>query len=346
MSFGSENWAKWVLNEDQALPLLKAAWDAGIQTWDTADGYSNGISELLIGKAIAKYSIPREKLVILTKCFGLLDDDPYAGRMHPDKVKLKEYVNKQGLSRKHIFEAVEASLKRLGTDYIDLFQIHRYDYKTPREETMKALHDLVEMGKVHYIGASSMFAYQFLGLQHVAEINGWTKFISMQNYYNLVYREEEREMLPACKELGVGVIPWSPIARGLLARPVGQSTLRTETDGFMRVLFSKEMQASEAEIINRVESIANKRGISMAQVSTAWLLSKDGILWPFANNLLIEAVTAPIVGLNSVDRMRDMVAAINLELTGDEISYLEEPYVPREVTGIEIPPVNQGEGKR
>jgi len=322
MSYGTDTWGNWVLKESEALPLFKAAWDAGIQTWDTADVYSNGISETLVGKAIKKYNIPREKLVILTKCHGLLHDDPEGGHvLDPKLIQTKEYVNKRGLSRKHIFEAVEASLKRLDVDYIDVLQIHRYDYDTPREETMRALHDLVTSGKVRYIGASSMFAYQFLGYQHVAEINGWTKFISMQNQYSLIYREEEREMIPACKDQGVGCIPWWALAGGILARGVQANDTKRSSDAFVQgMLSSKEFDAFGKDIVNRIEELSKKKGVSMAQISTAWVLAN-------------ETVSGAILGLSSVKRIDDAVAALEVTLTDEEKKYLEEPYQPRSIAG-------------
>ena len=229
------------------------------------------------------------------------------------------HVNQHGLSRKHIFEAVEGSLERLGTDYLDVLQIHRHDYNTTHEETMKALHDLVQMGKVRYIGASSMFTYQFLDMQHVAERNGWTKFISMQNYHNLLYREEEREMIPACQSTGVGLIPWSPIARGALTRPANdKSSLRAKTDGFLAGLVYKLERESDKKIIDVVETMAKKKGISMAQLAIAYSLTK---------------VDAPIVGLNKEERIDEMIDALNIELTKDEIKELEENYIPRSIQG-------------
>ncbi|KAL1956035.1 hypothetical protein VTO42DRAFT_7850 [Malbranchea cinnamomea] len=222
MSFGSSEWGSWVLDEDKALPLLKAAYDRGLSTWDTANLYSSGISEKIIGKAIKKYNIPRHKVVILTKCWGPVSEHenrhivPYMN----DLYRSKDYVNQMGLSRQAVFNAVEASLKRLGTDYIDLYQIHRFDPNTPIEETMETLHDLVKMGKVRYIGASSMWTYQFATMQFCAEKNGWTKFISMQSQYSLLHREDEREMNKFCNETGVGLLPWQILGAGFLCRPL------------------------------------------------------------------------------------------------------------------------------
>ncbi|KAI5810511.1 voltage-gated shaker-like K+ channel, subunit [Pyronema omphalodes] len=314
MSYGSSAWQKWVLDEDKALPLLKAAFDKGINTWDTADFYSDGESERIVGKAIKEYNIPREQLVILTKCYFTWDSD--AGVMASNNNS--KWVNRCGLSRKHIMDAVDKSIEKLGT-YIDVLQIHRLDKETPMEEIMRALHDVVTSGKVRYIGASSMNAWEFQMLQNIAEKNGWTKFISMQNYINLLYREEEREMIPYCKATGVGLIPWSPLARGVLSRPVGaEKTTREQVD---KVLISHyKLRENEADnaIIARVEEVAKKRNTSMAIVASAWVM-KQG-----AN---------PIVGLNSVERMDEAIEAIKFKLTDEECAYLEEPYMPKRVTG-------------
>lgn len=263
MSFGDPRTLDWSIPEDEALPLLKAAYDRGLNTWDTANMYGNGASEVIVGKALKHYNIPRSKVVIMTKCFWPVGEDPeLKAWMYRDSVEnSKDYVNHFGLSRTAIFNQVEASLKRLQTDYIDLLQIHRFDPHTPIEETMKALHDLVQSGKVRYIGASSMWATQFARMQFVAEKNGWTKFISMQNYYNLLYREEEREMNRFCNDTGVGLIPWAPLCRGHLARPPEQygSTKRSKGE--------KETQPGahgtvepDLSIIRRVQEIAEKRG--------------------------------------------------------------------------------------
>jgi len=311
MSFGSSVWAPWVIDEDKALPLLKAAWDKGINTWDTANAYSNGESERIIGKAIKKYNIPRSKIIILTKCYnGVHEEDmSVATWSHFNELRnTKEYVNTSGLSRQAIFYQVEASLKALGTDYIDLLQIHRLDYETPFEETMCALNDLVRSGKVRYIGASSMWAWQFAEYQHVAEKNGWTKFISMQNQYNLLYREEEREMNAYCKYSGVGLIPWGPLAAGQLARPVDVSTVRGA---------GADKSPADVEIIKRVEKLAKQKGWKMGQVAEAWINTK---------------VTSPIIGFSSPERMEEAIIP-NKTLTEEEIKFLEEPYVTKPIVG-------------
>ncbi|KAI2730637.1 hypothetical protein DTO027I6_393 [Penicillium roqueforti] len=321
MGYGSKQWQDWVLNEDDSLPLIEHAYKQGINTWDTADIYSHGKSEEIVGKALKKYNIPRNRVVILTKCFFGVDDE---GKFPPIAASGKNdgpFVNRTGLSRKHIFDAVDASVERLGT-YIDVLQIHRLDRDTPREEIMKALNDVVESGKVRYIGASSMAAWEFQSLQNIAERNGWHKFISMQNFHNLLFREEEREMIPYCRDSGVGIIPWSPIARGALARPWGsRSTVRENTDGALKmVVRSRESEADKA-IIDRVEELAKKKGVSMAQIAIAWSLTH-----PSEN---------PILGLHSVERIDEAVAAIKVRLSPEEIKYLEEPYVPKAVSALE-----------
>ena len=318
MSYGTPEWFEWVLNEEESLPLVHHAYNMGINTWDTADVYSMGKSEEILGKALRVFNIPRERVVIMSKCyFGVATD----GTMPPILSMASndgDMVNRVGLSRKHILDAVEASVRRLGT-YIDVLQIHRLDRETPKEEIMRALNDVIEKGWVRYIGASSMAAWEFQQLQHVAEKNGWHKFISMQNFYNLLYREEEREMIPYCKATGVGIVPWSPIARGVLSRPWdARSTKREETDAVLhRLIRSRETEADKA-IVNRVEEIAKKKGASMAQVATAWCLSKG------AN---------PVVGLSKMERIDEAVAALQLSLTQDEIEFLEQPYVPKAVAG-------------
>ncbi|RSL40830.1 hypothetical protein CEP54_016003 [Fusarium duplospermum] len=317
MSFGSKKWHPWIIDEDASLEILKAAYDRGINTWDTANMYSNGISEEILGKAIKKFDIPRHKLILMTKCSVFVGEDlEVVGPAHGQfMAQSKDYVNQGGLSRAAIFNAVEASLARLGTPYIDVLQIHRYDQSTPPEETMKALHDLVQSGKVRYLGASSMWATQFANLQHVAERNGWTKFVAMQNYYNLCYREEEREMNRYCKETGVGIIPWSPLFGGLLARPFGvQDTERSKIPS----PFGSAITPADEQVVKRVEEVANKKGWKMAQVALLWLRSKGAI---------------PIVGLNSISKVEEAVELRGKELSAEEVEYLEEPYIPKPIAG-------------
>uniref|UniRef100_D8Q3P4 NADP-dependent oxidoreductase domain-containing protein n=1 Tax=Schizophyllum commune (strain H4-8 / FGSC 9210) TaxID=578458 RepID=D8Q3P4_SCHCM len=320
MSYGNPKWAstQWVKGEEEALPILKAAWDRGINTIDTSNNYSNGDSERIVAKFIEKYQIPREEIVIATKCWGLVgkgaDHDVLTFLQFPEMNNRKQYINQSGLSRAAIFYAVEESLKRLNTSYIDLYQIHRFDFSTPPEETMKALHDLVEAGKVRYIGASSMRCWQFALLNEVAEKNGWTKFVSMQDEYSLLYREEEREMLAYCKHHGIGVIPWSPLAGGQLARPVAASeTARSKLYNSIR---PKGEDPIETEIVKRVEEIAKKRGWTMSQVSLAWVK---------------RSVSSPIVGMNAIKRVEESI--VSGELTDEEAKYLEEPYQPKPVRG-------------
>lgn len=319
MTFGKH--LNWCIDEEESvMEILKKCYDNGLRTFDTADAYSNGASEILLGKFIKKYNIPRERIVILTKVFFMMDYNDPEFNMHKlgnNKYPEINYVNSKGLSRKHILDAVEHSVKNLGT-YIDVYQIHRLDRSTPKYEIMKALHDVVEGGKVRYLGASSMKAVEFAQLQFVAEKNGWTKFISMQNYYNLLYREEEREMIPFCKENDFGnvsIIPWSPIAMGLLARPLSSDGTErlTKDEIFARMGLTKPTEADK-EIIYRVQKIAEKYEVSMAAVATKWVLSKG------AN---------PIVGVNSMERVDDFVKALNLELAESEIALLEEPYVAK-----------------
>ncbi|KAH8812360.1 NADP-dependent oxidoreductase domain-containing protein [Xylogone sp. PMI_703] len=317
MGFGSKQWAPWVLEEEEAIDILRAAYDRGLNTWDTANMYSNGISEEIIGKAMKRLNIPRQKLVIMTKCSIYVGEEPgiHGPPFAEQMGQSKDYVNQGGLSRAAIFNSVEASLARLGTPYIDLFQIHRYDPTTPPEEIMKALHDLVQMGKVRYIGASSMWATQFATLQFVAEKNGWTKFISMQNLYNLLYREEEREMIRYCNETGVGIIPYSPLFGGKLARPLGNDdSIRAKSPAPMAWKLTDE----EELIIKRVEEVATKRGWKMGHVALAWLRSKGAI---------------PIVGCNSVGRIEEACDVRGKSLTPEEVKYLEEPYAPKNIVG-------------
>ncbi|KAM0270052.1 hypothetical protein ACHAQH_009552 [Verticillium albo-atrum] len=319
MGFGDPRSVPWALGEDNALPLLKAAYDLGLNAWDTANSYSNGVSEELIGKAIKHYEIPRDKVVILTKCNFAVGEEP--GALHfafaSEFDRSKDYLNQYGLSRTAIFNQVEASLKRLNTSYIDLLQIHRFDPRTPMEETMKALYDLVQSGKVRYIGASSMWATQFARLQFVAEMNGWTKFISMQNQYNLLYREEEREMIRFCNETGVGLIPWAPLCRGHLARPPSQSTARKEAETDMTTGGHGTSEVDLA-IIARVVELSEKKQWPMAHVALAWINNK---------------VTSPIIGFSSPERIEATVGSSMKLLTAEEEQYLEELYQPRAIWG-------------
>lgn len=316
MSIGNKAFGEWVVSDKkEAFAILKKAYDSGIRTYDTADVYSNGDSERLLGEFLREYSIPREEVVILSKVFFPTEErnrEFSFTKLIGENFNFNSLVNKVGLSRKHILDAVDASVRRLGT-YIDLYQIHRYDPNTPIEETMKALHDVVESGKVRYIGASSMRAYQFVMMQSVAEKHGWTKFISMQDYYNLNYREEEREMIPYCNLTGVGIIPYSPNDKGYLTRPLNVTVKGpSRTQGF-----SHNFTPSEKEIINRVENISKKYKVPMAAVALAWVLHKGG---------------NPIVGFSKPERIDDALAAIELKLEDADISYLEEPYVSKPVS--------------
>jgi len=295
----------WTLPEAESRPFIRRALDAGINFFDTANVYSAGSSEEILGQAL-KEMAPRDSLVVATKVHGAM-------HAHP---------NGRGLSRKAILAEIDASLKRLQMDYVDLYQIHRFDPHTPIEETLEALHDVVKAGKARYIGASSMYAWQFCKAQYLARLNGWTRFVSMQNHLNLLYREEEREMLGFCREEGVAVIPWSPLARGWLTRPWSRQggTKRAETDEFGKTLY-RGAEAAEQAIVGAVEQVAAARGVTMAQVAMAWLLAKPGI-------------TAPIAGASKMHHLEDAIAAVSLKLTDDEILTLEAPYIPREVAGF------------
>ncbi|AMM16574.1 alcohol dehydrogenase [Burkholderia sp. PAMC 28687] len=293
----------WSLDNDAARPFIKQALDLGINFFDTANVYSDGTSEEIVGRVLKDFA-SRDEIVLATKVHG---------RMRPGP-------NGAGLSRKAIMAEIDASLRRLGTDYVDLYQIHRWDDTTPIEETMEALHDVVKAGKARYIGASTMYAWQFSKALHVSERHGWTRFVTMQNYVNLLYREEEREMLPLCESEGIGVIPWSPLARGRLTRDWNSSSARSETDEFGRTLYAATEEA-DRQIVERVSEIATKRGVPRAQVALAWVLQK-------------KPVTAPIVGATKLHHLSDAVAAVSLKLTTDEIQLLEERYVPHAVTGF------------
>ena len=295
---------EWALKESESRPFFKRAIELGINFFDTANVYSFGASEEITGRALRELA-RREDVVVATKVWGAMRPGP----------------NGRGLSRKAILHEIEASLKRLGMDYVDLYQIHRWDAATPIEETMEALHDVVRAGKARYLGASSMHAWQFAEAQHVAEANGWTRFVSMQGHYNLIYREEEREMVPLCRDLGVGLIPWSPLARGKLARsPEAKATKRSETDRFGKTLYSSMAEADQ-RVIAEVDKVAKVRKLPHAQIALAWLLQKDG-------------VTAPIVGATRMDHLETAVSALGLQLSPDELTALESPYVPHPIAGF------------
>jgi aryl-alcohol dehydrogenase-like predicted oxidoreductase len=294
----------WSLNEEQSQPFLRQALDAGINFFDTANVYSCGDSERILGRFL-KANAKREDVVIATKLNGVMRDGPNGG----------------GLSRKEVFFEIDESLRRLGTDYVDLYQIHRWDRTTPIEETLDALNDLVHAGKVRYLGASTMWAWQFSKALYLADKYGWSRFVTMQPHYNLLFREEEREMLPLCLDRGVGVIPWSPLARGKLARPWNaEATKRSESDGYAKSLYAKTAEADK-RVVDRLGELAEARGVPRAQVALAWLLSKP-------------AVTAPIVGATKLHHLEDAVAAVSLKLTAEEIKSLEEQYVPHPVLGL------------
>ena len=304
MTYGSTQWRRWVLDEEESRPFIQRALELGINFFDTADAYSLGRSEEILGKAVRDFA-RREEVVVATKVY----------------FPMGEGSNQRGLSRVHIFNAIDASLRRLGMDYVDLYQIHRWDPETPIEETLEALHDVVKSGKARYIGASSMYAWQFARCLYLADLHGWTRFVSMQNHYNLVYREEEREMIPLCRAEGVGIIPWSPLARGFLAgnrsREEWGSTTRAKTDDFAQSMY---FQDTDFEVVARVVEIAGRRGVSPAQVALAWLLQQPG-------------VTAPIVGASKMNHLEEAIAALEIELSEEEIASLQEPYRPHPVLG-------------
>ncbi|MEC5167686.1 aldo/keto reductase [Glaciihabitans sp. GrIS 2.15] len=293
----------WSLPEEQSRPFIRRALELGITTFDTANVYSNGSSEEIVGRALGEYAT-REEVVIATKVHGKMRQGPNGG----------------GLSRGHIMEQIDASLRRLGTDYIDLYQIHRWDPLVPIEETMEALHDVVTSGKARYLGASSMFAWQFATAQHAADLNGWTRFVSMQDHYNLINREEEREMHPFCLDQGAGVLPWSPLARGKLTRDWDASSSRSETDEFGKTLYVQSEQ-SDRRVANAVASVAEARGVPRAQVALAWVVQQP-------------AVSSPIVGATRLEHLDDAVAAAELDLTDDELALLTEHYIPHAVAGF------------
>jgi 1-deoxyxylulose-5-phosphate synthase len=305
MSYGSKQWRAWVLEGDEAKPFVKRALDAGINFFDTADVYSRGESERITGKLFKELGVKRENVIVATKVHGQMSDD----------------INDRGLSRKHILDSIDKSLQRLQMDYVDLYQIHRWDDETPIEETMEALNDIVRAGKARYIGASSMFAWQFLKSLHISERHGWAKFVSMQNHYNLIYREEEREMIPLCIEQGIGLIPWSPMARGFFAgnrkRGGGGETIRATNDPFGSSLYFREEDFMVADC---VAEVAKERGVSGSQIALAWVLSKS-------------YVTAPIIGATKLDHLDQAIAALDIKLSEDEIKQLEEPYKTHPVLG-------------
>ena len=305
MTYGSKDWGDWLLDEDAAKPIVKGALDTGINFFDTADIYSKGESERILGSLLKHFGIKRETVVVATKVFNAMSDD----------------INDRGNTRKHIMDAIDKSLKRLQMDYVDLYQIHRWDYNTPIEETMEALHDVVKAGKARYIGASSMFAWQFSKAQYTAQTYGWTRFVSMQNHYNLVYREEEREMIPLCLDQGVGLIPWSPLARGFLAgnrrKDDWGDTHRSKTDALAHQRYYRD---EDFQVTDRVVDVAKERGTTPAQIALAWLYNKPHI-------------SAPIIGATKMDHLEQAIAALEIKLSDEETGRLEELYQPHPVLG-------------
>jgi len=305
MTYGSKKWRPWVLEEEETKPFVQRALEAGINFFDTADIYSIGESERVTGNLLKHFRVKRENVVVATKVFQTMSDDP----------------NDRGLSRKHIMDSIDKSLKRLQMDYVDLYQIHRWDHNTPIEETMEALHDVVKAGKARYIGASSMYAWQFAKALRVSESHNWTRFVSMQDHYNLVYREEEREMIPLCKDEGIGLIPWSPMARGFFAgnrqRGGGGETPRAQSDAFADELYFRE---DDFKVAERVQEIAKERGVSGPQIALAWLLNKPHI-------------SAPIIGASKMDHLDQAIAALEIKLSDEEVKRLEESYLPHPILG-------------
>jgi 1-deoxyxylulose-5-phosphate synthase len=308
MTYGAKSWREWVLEWDESFPLIQRAFEAGINFFDTADMYSVGASEEITGRAVKEFATSRDEVVIATKVFN----------------PMSEGLNDRGLSRKHIMASIDKSLKRLGTDYVDLYQIHRFDNETPIEETLEALHDVVKAGKALYLGASSMYAWQFLSMLNYQKQRGLAEFVTMQNHYNLVYREEEREMIPLCLSEGVGLIPWSPLARGFLAgnRKANEDklkgeTTRARTDAYAHQLYYRE---SDFALVDRLTEVAEARGVKNAQVALAWMLGKPG-------------VSAPIIGASKMYQLEDAIAAMEIKLTEDEVKKLEEGYEPHPVLG-------------
>lgn len=304
MTYGTPAWQQWVLEEDASRPFFQKALEYGINFFDTADVYSIGVSEEITGRALRDFA-KRDEIVLATKIYNPMGSQP----------------NHRGLSRKHIMQGIDASLKRLGTDYVDLYQIHRWDYETPIEETMEALHDVVKAGKALYIGASSMYAWQFAKAQSVAQLNGWTPFVSMQNHYNLVYREEEREMIPYCREEGVALIPWSPLARGFLVgnhkRDKTGETIRSKTDD---LLHDRYYQDNDFDVLDHLLDLAKRMEVKPAQLALAWVLHKPGI-------------TSPIIGASKMPHLDDAIAAMSIKLSPEDMAYLEEPYIPHRIAG-------------
>jgi aryl-alcohol dehydrogenase (NADP+) len=304
MTYGTSKWRDWVLDDEDARPFIKRALKAGINFFDTADVYSAGESERVLGRALKDFA-KREEVVIATKVYSPMGEKP----------------NRSGLSRKYIMHAVDDSLRRLGTDYIDLYQIHRWDSQTPIEETLEALHDLVKAGKARYIGASSMYAWQFSQALYLADRHGWSRFVSMQNHYNLVYREEEREMIPLCRDQGIGIIPWSPLARGFLAgnrnRENKGETTRSKSDEFAHHMY---YQDSDFDIVDHVVDLAGRHGVRPTQIALAWLLHKND-------------VTAPIIGASKLQDLEEAIAAIDINLSAEDVRFVEERYRPHRVLG-------------
>src|SRR5258707_1363763 len=305
MSYGAKSWREWVLNEEDAKPFIRRALDAGVNFFDTADVYSLGESEKVTGNLLKFFGVRRENVIVATKVNGQMSED----------------INAKGLSRKHILDSIDKSLKRLQMDYVDLYQIHRWDYETPIEETMEALNDVVRAGKARYIGASSMYAWQFSKAQSIAQSHSWSRFVSMQNHYNLVYREDEREMIPLCLDQGVGLIPWSPMARGFFAKNRkpggGGETTRANSDPFANQLYFRE---EDFAIANLANEIADARGVSGSQIALAWILSKPHI-------------NSPIIGATKMDHLEQAIAALDIKLSEDEVKQLEEPYKPHPILG-------------
>jgi len=305
MTYGSKKWRQWVLEEPESRAFIQRAWGAGINFFDTADVYSNGVSEEILGRAVREIGISREQVVIATKLNGAMGESP----------------NERGLSRKHIRHAIDNSLRRLNMDYVDLYQIHRFDKDTPIEETIDGLHDVVKAGKALYVGASSMDAWQFADYLHTARRLGKTRFVSMQNHYNLIYREEEREMMPLCRHEGIAVIPWSPLARGFLAgnRSAAEKgeTLRAKTDDFAHKMY---YQQADFDVVDQLTEIAKKRGVSNAQIALSWLLHQPG-------------VSSPIVGASKAQHLEEAIAAVDIKLSAEELAALAEPYRPHAVLG-------------